>query len=265
MMIPCIYPTARYFKLSKWQWLLVLSALLISRTFTFFLGLVVCFIICKGQGKKLGLYILLGIVAFVGLYFVDSALPYDEESKTSTLRIKSSLDQIIDFDIDTADDEDLAELGTTRGAQIIPKMELLYSLHREWLGLGFLNRETTTNQKYIIENELYNNPEDAEEVATGVESMPFQVILTIGYLGMILHILFFVYLWWIIRKLPDSGYYVCTAMCFVIIGISGFSGLIAAYSLYILGTVFAAIILAQKRQLGGFSLPPIKTYDKRDI
>ena len=85
------------------------------------------------------------------------------------------------------------------------------TLTKEWTGFGFLDRFRTTNQKYIIENELYIDVSNSEEVAVGVEVIVFEIILTIGYIGLIIHILFYVYLWWIIRKFKFSGYFLSVA------------------------------------------------------
>ena len=120
----------------------------------------------------------------------------------------------------------------------------------------------TTSTKYIIENELYNNPEVADEVATGVESVPFQIVLDIGILGLIVHILFFVFMWLSIRKLPHSGLFLSTICLFAIIGISGMEGLIRKDSLILVGLAFAAVVLNDKRNIGGFELPPVRDGEK---
>ena len=164
------------------------------------------------------------------------------------------------------DDEDLAAIATGRGAQIIPKLELLFKYDREWLGLGFLSRDRTKSNKYIIENELYANPEFSEEVATGVESTPFQIMLDVGILGLIIHVAFLFGLWFIIRRLPDSGFFVSVMVVFIVAGISGFSGLIRIGGELWASLAWAACVLASKRQLAGFDLPAVnhspKTVDK---
>lgn len=102
-------------------------------------------------------YIILGVIGFAVLYCVDSFLPYNGELKQSTLRIKSSIDQFFILE-NMQDEEDLAELGTGRMAQIIPKMDLLFELNKEWTGFGFLHPEKTTMSKYIIYNPLLCRP-----------------------------------------------------------------------------------------------------------
>ena len=261
-----VYPIARYYKLNWRQWALILLALAISRTFLFTIGLVITYILCKGfTFRRLAGYFTIGLTAFVALYFIDSSLgtayienEFGEKTETSTFRISSQVDQIINFDPTSADDEALAAIGTGRGAQIIPKFELLYRMGREWIGFGFLSRDLTKNSKYIIDNDLYSNPDMAEEVAIGVESVPFQIVLNIGYIGLILHIVFFALLWVIIKHLKYSGLYAATAFTFAITGFSGISGLIRHDSLILVGLAWAAVVLNSKRELQGFSLPPVR-------
>lgn len=265
ILILLVYPTARLFKLRPWMWIVILGAVLVSRTFTFTIALIVGYIFCRGTGKQLVIYTVSFLVAGVALYFIDGMLPEttlegntDAVTKSSTLRIKSQVDQFIDLDPSKADEETLAALGTGRGAQIIPKLELLFSMHREWIGLGFLSRDLTTSTRYRIDNELYSNPEEADEVATGVESTPFQIMLDIGFLGLIVHLLFFAALWLIVRRLRNSAYFLSVMLIFMLMGISGFSGLIRIDGLLWTSIVYAAVILNDKRSLPGFDLPPIR-------
>lgn len=270
LMLLIIYPTARMYKLSKIQWALIIVSLLIARTFTFTMAFVLIYLFCSVSGKKVALYII-GIIATVTvLYFIDEQLPPTTyingegvETSTSALRIQSQIDQFTDLNPAKADEEDLAEFATGRGAQIIPKLELLFRMDREWIGFGFLSRAGTTKKKFIIDNDLYGNPDEAVEVATGVESMPFQVLLDIGFLGLIMHVLFFIGLWFIIRKVPYASYYISVAVIFVIIGFSGMDGLIRPISLHLVGLCYASIILNDKRQLG-FDLPPLKVRHSED-
>ncbi|MFR5758692.1 MAG: hypothetical protein ACLUE2_12155 [Bacteroides cellulosilyticus] len=71
-----------------------------------------------------------------------------------------------------SDMDNLAEFGSDRGAQIIPKIELLTSTQKLMLGFGFLHNELTTNDDYIIHNEYYSDQSAAEEVASLVEVTP---------------------------------------------------------------------------------------------
>ena len=259
ILILCVFPLMHYYKLKRWHWLLVILALASSRTFTFILCLIIPAIIYQKNMRRALLSMLLGVAGLMGLYFLDDALPkhYDtEEGSQSTLRIQSSIQQFFDL-TQATDDEDLAKFGTGRMAQAIPKIEHLYSLDLQWTGFGFLSRTKTTNNKYIIENELYDNPEIAEEVAVGVEIVPIQIFLTIGYLGLILHIIFFMYLCWCVHGLKYSRYFYSALLAFGIAGLAGMDGWIRISSLYLISLSLAAVLLAQKRDLG-FSMPPLR-------
>ena len=260
MYILCLYPLARFYKMSIGKWIWFLLPLGLSRTFTFMVALILVYMCCLGHLKKLIKYFALGVVAIVGLYFIDAQL--DEYEGNSTLRIKSSIDQVLLLDLDKADEEDLAELGSTRGAQIIPKMEHLFSLGRQWVGLGFISRNSTI-QSYVIENDLYSNPDDAEEVATGVESMPFQVILTIGFIGLVIVMAFYIGIWMIIRKLPFAGYFNSVMWCLFIMGISGLGGWISPYTLYLLALSLGVVILNARTITGDFA--PLVPYSPTSI
>lgn len=258
IMMLCIYPLIHYYKLRWWQWGLILIALYVSRTSTFVAGILVCIVVAQGNVKRMLKYVGITAIAVIVLYFVDSEPKYNEDQGyQSTLRIRSTFKQFTELD-NAQFDEDFAEFGSNRMAQVIPKMELLYKLKREWIGLGFLSREGTKIQKYIIVNDLYENPEEAEEVATGVEVVPIQIILNVGYLGLILHILIFIAYWWVIRKYKDSTCFASMLFGFAVTGIGGFAGLIAYHSLYLCGLAYAAIILQSRREIGGFAMPKIR-------
>lgn len=256
--ILCIYPVVKLFRLTKFEWTLIIIALLVSRTFMFMIGVMLTAVLLQGNFKKTLKYAGIGIVTVTILYFVDTKETFvnDEGEAQTALRIRSSIDQFIAL-AEMEDEEDLAKFGTTRMAQIIPKWLLLYDLNRQWIGFGFLSRENTKMSKYIIINELYNNPEDAEEVATGVEVVPIQVILTIGYIGLAVHILFLIGLWLIVRRLRYATYFLSVMFTFCVIGLSGLSGMTYFHGLYMSALAYGAVILASRKQLGGFSLPQV--------
>ena len=89
-----------------------------------------------------------------------------------------------------SDMDNLAEFGSDRGAQIIPKIELLTSTQKLMLGFGFLHNELTTNDDYIIHNEYYSDQSAAEEVASLVEVTQVQTILDTGLIGFCVQHLF---------------------------------------------------------------------------
>ncbi|MDE6301637.1 MAG: hypothetical protein K2M19_07955 [Muribaculaceae bacterium] len=253
--ILCIYPLARMYKLSIFQWLWLVIPIGLSRTFTYTIGLVITYFCCIGTPRQWLKYAIVGLVGFTALYFIDAQFP--EYDGSSTLRIKSSVDQFLYLDLDKADEEDLAELGSTRGAQIIPKIEHLLSMGKQWVGFGFI-RSDSNIQAYVIENDLYNNPDMAEELATGVESMPFQIVLTIGIIGLVIVLAFYIGISWLIRKLPHCGYFNSVLWCLFIIGASGFGGWIVPDTLYILALSLGVVIMDGRTSTSDFA--PLRPY-----
>lgn len=256
------YAMSRRFTLSRAQWLLVAAAFIISRSFTVTVAFIVAYFISQNNWRRLLQYFCAGIVGLAVMYFVDGIVSGGatvvEETETgvvyhsSVMRVQSQVDQVIDLVTGNYDEETLAALGSTRGAQVVPKFELLYDLGKQWTGLGFLDRERTTNQKFVIENEMYTDVEKSVEVATGVEVVPAQIVLSVGYIGLVLHILFFVYLWYVVRRMPDSGLFLCCTVFFAVAGIGGFAGLIEPPSLVLVGLATGAVILGAKDRLPGF-------------
>lgn len=262
LMSLCLFPVVKYYKLGRWMWIAVAGAILVCKGFSLVLGVLVVYFLLQGSYKRMMQFGIAAVLLLVTGYFVDGAISKgysvpisgDDMGDTefvsfgqSRLRIKSQIDQIIEGLSGDVDLETAAALGSGRGAQIIPKVELLYDLGRQWTGFGFLSRENTTNRKYIIENDLYMGITGEEEVATGVESVPVQIFLSIGYIGLIIHVAFFVWLWWLIRRYKYVNYYLSCAGFFLIVGITGFGGWITYYSLTLIGISYAAAIMAQRR------------------
>ncbi len=249
-----IVPLVNKFKLTPLQWAILLLGLISTRTFTFISGCVIVYLFLKLSHKNLIKWSLISILLFPALYWVDSILPHRTIDKTyqeSFLRIKSSIDQVLSIS-NIEDEEDLSKLGSMRMAQAIPKFELLYELDKEWTGLGFLDKYHTTNPKFIIYNEFYD-PEfydaDSWEVATGIEITALDVILTIGYIGFIIHLAFFIIAYLLIRKLDNSIYFLSILLGFAWLGIGGFEGWITTPSLYLMGLSYGIVLLSNKRRL----------------
>ncbi|MDE6118499.1 MAG: hypothetical protein K2F82_01385 [Muribaculaceae bacterium] len=237
----CIVPLARrQLRLSWQQWLLVILSLVSCRTMTFMAGLLVGFICFRGKVRQALAIGAASVVAITGLYFADSAMG-------SPLRIASTVDQFSSLEA-AADNEDLAEFGSGRMAQILPKWELLGDLHRYWLGLGFLHPTLTTNPKYQIKNEYYVDVSKSEETATGVEVTQFQTILDCGFLGLIVQTAFFVGIYFVIRRLRHSQYYLCVLVAVSVFGIGGFAGLTQRDGLLLLAVTLGAVLLANPAQ-----------------
>lgn len=241
------YPMARCFKLSVWQWLLIIGAFCACRTFTVITGVFATYILCLPNARRIAKYVVVFAVGIVAVYFIDDSLPRDKNNAESPLRIASSVDQLIDLR-EIEDDVDLAELGSGRMAQVLPKLELVNSLGKQMTGLGFLHPELTTNQKYIIENEFYIDQSEAEEVATGVEIMPVQIYVTIGWVGIAIFCLFFFYTFWIIRKLKYSFFYLSALFASFWFSLGGFAPLNNYDGLILCATAYSAVILVGRNQ-----------------
>lgn len=233
--IPLTYHKVRF---SGWQWLLIALALFASRTNSLLFALLTCFIIFRPKLKQVALYAAIGVIGLAGGYVVDKATG-------GHMRLASNLEQFSSLE-KAADDEDLAEFGTGRMAQILPKWQLLDDLDRMWLGFGFLHPTKTTNPIYQIHNKYYTDQSRAEETATQVEVTEVQTILDIGFLGLIMQALVYIGFYLIIRKLNYSKYYLCALVGVEILGVGGFAGLNNIHGLFILATVLAAIVLADK-------------------
>ena len=242
-----LLPVVRMYRLRLWQWAIVLLALMSTQTFTFISGfLIFFFMFQKGVRRKL-LVLGLGIAGVLGLYFVDASMAgkSDDFITVSPMRIYSSVNQFTQLN-EAMDVDDMADFGSGRIGQAIPKLELLYNLGYQWKGLGFLNRFETSNPKFIIENEYYLDQSESIEVATNIEITALQALVNIGYIGLALHILFFIYTYWIVRKLPHRLYYLSVMLLFVWFGMAGFEGLIYPKGLIMVGLAFAVTYLSNK-------------------
>lgn len=245
LMALIVMPLSRYYRFRWYQWLLVIGALLAAKTFTVIVALLFGYMVFQPNiGKKLG-YAIFGLVLLTVGYAVDSTLPINPDNDNSTLRIKSSIDQIFALD-EAQNDEDLAEAGSGRIGQALPKFELMYHYGKEWTGIGFLHPELTKMTKYIIINEYYTDIERNQEVATGIEVLPLQVFLTVGYIGLIIHFAFYIYLYVVIRRLRYSIYFLAVEVVNFIFGLGGFAGWTQPMGLYLMALAMAAVLLANR-------------------
>lgn len=231
-----IYPLCRYYKLNMLQWAIILLGISATKTMSFFIGLLVTYVIFIGKWKDLVKYGIGGIILVTSLYFIDGGTG-------GYLRVKSTVDQFVALNV-AQDEEDLSEFGTGRMAQIIPKFELLSEEHHLLTGFGFLHPELTTISKYQIVNPLYIDQSKAEEVATGVEVTQAQTILDIGIIGLIIQTGFYIYLFYIIRHFYDSKYYLSVLLAVSIFGIGGFAGLCQTDGVTLVALSFAVIFLS---------------------
>lgn len=250
----CIYPMAKYYKLKPMEWVLIIGACAASRTFTVISGFIVGYIVCVANARSIYKYVIVSVVILSALYYIDSFLPERKGgvATESFMRVKSSVDQVIDIG-KMQDDEDLAELASGRSAQILPKLELVSSLGKEWTGLGFLHSELTTNTDYIINNEYYLDVEKSEEVATGIECEPFQVYVSVGILGLILYFGFYVILNVFVRGYRYSRYFLSMVITVFWFSLGAYGGLTNAHGLIMVGLSYAVVIMTGKSTLNSNS------------
>ncbi len=255
-----VLPALRMYRLRWREWGLIALASVATLTFTYFATLVAAIVIFQGSLKKF-FYITAGATAaLVVLYFVDSLLPQKVDdwgfSSQSTLRIKSSIDQFAILS-EAVDDEDLAEFGSGRMAQAIPKLELVDFYNRQATGLGFLHPELSKSNRFTIENEFYREADDNLEVATSVEIGPIQTYIDAGWIGLTAHFLFFLSMYLVVARMRYSSYFLCIFFCAGVMGLSGFASLANFQGQHMCAFAFAVIILANRDSLRGFS--PVDT------
>lgn len=251
LLIPLV-PAINYnqLRLSLPQYILIILALMSSRTNSLLFALITCWVFFRPQIGVILKYILTAIILVASLYYLD--LQTGEK-----MRVAYNIDQFVALQV-AQDEEDLAAFGTGRMAQIIPKWILLSDMGRLHIGFGFLHRKKTTDPRFIIKNEFYTDISQSEEVATGVEVTQVQTILDIGYLGLIAQTFFYVGIYFIIRHMRYSRYYLATLVGVSVLGIGGFAGLNSIHGLLILSLILGAILCAN-RQVQPFAPKPQPT------
>lgn len=254
ILLMAMYPFARIYKPGAVQWVVFILALYATRTFSMISGLIVSYVISMPNFKRLLKYGISAVGVIAVLYLIDMTLPMKAETGESTMRIYSSMQQLFNV-TDIKDDEDLAELGTGRMAQALPKLELVSEMNKEWVGLGFLHRDLTTNPKYIIDNEFYIDSAQSEEVATGVEIEPVQVYLTCGIIGLVVHLVFLALTYIYIRRYKYSYYYLTVLIGFFWIGLAGFAPLNSHLGLILCSLVFSVVVLDERSRRECDNLP----------
>lgn len=247
IVVLCIYPISRFYRLSWRQWLILIGGVAVAKTFILISGFTIAYIFFQGKIKVLLKYCVILVVGAVSLYFIDGWLPKVEKlnNTESTLRIKSSVDQILALS-KAVDPEDIAKFASGRMAQIIPKVELVYKEHKQWTGLGFLHAEHTKINRYFIHNEYYENEAARDELAFGVENVQVQVFLTIGYVGTIAMTVFLLLLWLIVHKMRYSSFFGCTLLLCWWGGISGLTNLTSFLGLGLVALSYGCVILANR-------------------
>lgn len=252
MLMLAVYPMAKYFNLKIWQWCVIVGALVCSLTFTVISGILGAYVLMRMRARHI-LYAFGGIIlGLVALYLIDGLLPVKkgERYQESALRIKSTVDQFVDL-YEAVDDEDLAMFASGRVSQILPKFDVMQREGKMWTGLGFLHRDKSKINRYIIENEYYTDLANNVEVATGVEVVPAQIIINMGYIGLIIHTFVFFMLWFVIRRLRYSGFVLAVLLLNVWFGLMGFAGLISFAGLGVLSLSYGAVLAANYEKVWG--------------
>lgn len=262
-----IYGIARTFRLHKWQYAVFMLGVACTKTITFIVGLLISLSYLRNILKHIAKYSLLLIASLVALYFIDGwveeKLNIEARDFESPLRIKSTVDQIADLiNADTIDD--YAKFGSGRMAQAIPKFELMYKYGKEWTGMGFLDRVTTTNTRYIIDNDFVGNPDDKVEVATGVEIAYAQTILNVGYIGLVVQLLIYIMIAFRVRKLHHFKFFMSVFISIMIFGINGICSINNMDGLLLLALSYGVTLLSDRDQLPGFN-PTQRLHTARKI
>lgn len=238
-----VYPLARYYRLRWWQWGIVLVALGCTQTSTVIFALVIGYIICQGTVKKYLLYGVGAISLFTVLYYIDDSMGYTM-SEQSTMRIASSVNQILALN-EAEDDEDFADAGSGRIAQALPALEMQHEQHRELQGFGFIDSRTT-NPRALVYCEFFRDPEMQVIAVTSVEITYLRVLLTLGWIGLIIWLLYYIGIYGIIHKLRYARYYINVVIIMLIYGVSGWSSLFDPPGLLITAMSYAVVLLANK-------------------
>lgn len=243
-----LLPSLKYFRLKKWMWVVIILALAGTKTFTVISGMLIAGLLLRGTLKQC-LAGLVGLIVLVPtLYVIDEALPtskVDITHQSSALRVKSSIDQVFELQ-EAQSDEELAEFGSGRIGQIFPRFDFLFEKNREWIGLGFLDVNNSTDPQFLIYDEFANNPWDAWRPATRIEITPLQVIISIGFIGFAIVTLFYLGLASLLWKLKYKSYFYCILFLYGWYGLSDFGGFVQAPSLLVIGLAFSAVVMTNR-------------------
>ncbi len=250
ILVLLLLPLARQYRLKAWQWVVIVLAVMSTQTFTFISGLVLAFIIAQGGVLRAIKYGALAVVALTVLYFVDDSMSSEGEygAYESPMRISSTINQFVELG-DVVDYEDMADFGSGRVAQAIPALDLLYRLGYEWHGIGFVAEGHSDNPRFFIENEFASDVTNNETFIGQIEISALRVLFYIGYIGLAVHILYFLYLYLAVRRLRHSDYLLCVMCVFVWLGLGGFEGLITQQSLTLVAMALAVPLLCHRNSL----------------
>lgn len=242
------YPVLRYYRLSAWQWTVIVAGILSTQTFIVITGFTLLFCFTKGLGK----YVISSIGLFVALigiaYAVDSMLPIkanEDGTYTSTLRIKSSVMQFSALST-SAEVEDIARFGSGRMAQLIPNLELINSEHRELYGLGFIHPDYSNIARYKIVNVFFSDIANNEIMAGVVEINPAQVYVYAGIAGLIVVYGFYGLICRIIHKCRYKKFFYYALFLMLFFSLGNYAYINGSGTLITLGFSLGAVCLANR-------------------
>lgn len=248
LLVLCVYPLIYVYKLSWKQVIIVVLTFMASRTMTVIAGFLMGLILFQRNVRRTVLLCGAGLVGIGLLFIVDKALG-------SPLRIASTVEQFTSLD-NAKDVEDLAEFGSNRMAQVIPKMEILYDRHKEWVGFGFIHPDLSKSNTFQLTNDLYTDIEQADESIAAVEVTQVHTILMVGYIGLIVQTAYYIWIYFILRgaRCRYSLYYLSVVVIVSIFGIGGFGGLTQYQTLILVGLVLGVTVLQHRRETTGDSV-----------
>ncbi len=234
---------AACYRLRPIWWIVILAGALACRTMTFLAGVVVVYVIGIAPRVNLRRYIIPAAIGFIALYYVDSATG-------SFMRVASTVDQFADVKeaIESDDIAAVADFGSGRMAQAIPKLLLLVEQRRVLTGFGFIHpSESAINTGLLYQNDLYHDQsaDNTLEMPTVVEVTQLQTVLQIGVIGLLIQSVFFFLTWYFIRSYRLSRLYLAVIIGVSVTGLGGFIGFIFPASLWV-ALALAITLLAGK-------------------
>ena len=236
----CIFPLLRIYSLQIKHIVVFILTLLACRTFSIIGGLLLTTIFFMGSAVKTLKYIGIGILLFIAGFYVDKAIG-------GSLRIQQLVEQFEVFK-NPDDPELLIKFGTGRMAQIIPKIDHMLYMGKQYVGFGFLHDELSKGHEFMITNEFYSDVTQSEESVARVEMTQIQTLLDVGLIGLLIQTFYFLAIYfWILRPIPYSQSYLIVFICISLFGVGGFTGVTTHYGLLLLGITTGTILLSYKQ------------------
>ena len=236
---------ARY-RLRPMLWIIIIAGAIACRTMTFLAGVVAVYLIGISPRVNLRRYIIPAAIGLFALYHLDA-------STGSFMRVASTVDQFIEVKdaLETDDIAAIADFGSGRMAQAIPKLLLLVEQQCVLTGFGFIHpSESAINTGLLYKNDLYHDQsaDNSLEMPTVVEVTQLQTVLQIGVIGLLVQSVFFFLTWYFVRNYRLSGLYLAVIIGVSVTGLGGFIGFIFPASLWV-ALALAITLLGGKNTL----------------